>query len=112
MDRKIAPIINEYGGNLRGLGIRPEKIILFGSSANGRLLKDSDLDLAVISKDFSGMDLWERACILGRARVGLKWPMEILGLSPDEFENAGKGSFIGDEVKTKGIDMLKTSAIG
>ncbi len=44
------------------------------------------------------MDLWERLCLLGRARLGIKRPMEIIGVTEEEFEKVLTGSFIGDEV--------------
>ncbi|MBI2267680.1 MAG: hypothetical protein HYU64_21360 [Armatimonadetes bacterium] len=51
------------------------------------------------------MDLWQRATLLGSARKGIKWPMEIVGVTPEEFMQEGQGTFIGDEVKEKGIEI-------
>ncbi len=36
MDRKTIEIINRYKEELRKLGIRPERVILYGSRAKGR----------------------------------------------------------------------------
>jgi predicted nucleotidyltransferase len=103
MDKEISYIINEYQQKLEALGVRVKKIILYGSHASGEAKEDSDIDLLVVSDDFKNMDLWERLCLLGRARMGIKRPMEILGLTEKEFAETPIGSFIGDEVKPKGI---------
>jgi hypothetical protein len=48
----------------------------------------------------------KRLWLLGQARAGMrKKPMEILGLTEEEFELEGKGTFVGDEVKSKGIEV-------
>ena len=105
MDKEINLIVNEYRKKLEVLGIKAKKIILYGSYAFGNAKVDSDLDLVVISNDFKNMDLWERMCILGRARIGIQRPMEILGFTEKEFAKENRGTFIGDEIKTKGVEI-------
>ncbi len=106
MEKKVRDIIAKYKGRLEERGIRPTKIILYGSYAAGNAREHSDLDLVVVSDDLKDLDLWERLCLLGEARVGINRPMEILGLTEEEFESKGKGTFIGDEVKLKGIEVI------
>ena len=106
MDRRYNIIIAQYREKLESLGIRVRGIFLYGSHASGKAREDSDLDLVVVSDDFKDMDLWERLCLLGRARKGIERPMEILGFTEEEFESKGKGTFIGDEVKLKGIEVI------
>ena len=66
--------------------IRTQKVILFGSYAEGRHHKDSDLDLVFISPDFAGRDLIERARILGNAHWSVPdYPMDLLGVTPEEW---------------------------
>jgi predicted nucleotidyltransferase len=103
VDKEISRIINEYQQKLEISGIKVKKIILYGSHAWGKPDKDSDIDLIVVSDDFRDMDLWERLSLLGRARMGIKRPMEILGFTEKEFAETPIGSFIGDEVKPKGV---------
>lgn len=43
---------------------------------------------------------------MGRARMGIKRPMEILGLTEEEFASEYSGTFIGDEVKSKGVVVV------
>ena len=106
MNEREYIIITEYRKKLETLGIRAKKIILYGSRVSGMAREHSDLDLVVVSDDFSDMDVWDRLCLLGRARKGISRPMEILGLTVQEFDSEGEGSFIGDEVKSKGLEVL------
>lgn len=106
MDKEIHHVITEYKQKLEALGIKVKRVILYGSYAEGRAKEDSDIDLVVISDNFKDMDLWERLCILGRARMGIKRPMEILGLTEEEFASEYSGTFIGDEVKSKGVVVV------
>jgi len=103
VDKEVHRTVAEYRKKLEDLGITSEKIIVFGSHAHGRAGEDSGLDLLVVAKAFKDMDLWERMCLLGRARVGINRPMEILGLTPGELEKESPGSFIADEILEKGL---------
>jgi len=52
------------------------------------------------------MDLWERLSLLGRARLGINRPMEIIGMTEDEYVSDEMGSFIKEEVKDKGVSIV------
>jgi len=106
MDKKVNKIINQYRKNLEAMGVKIRKLIIYGSHASGKSKEESDIDLVVVSNDFKDMDLWERLCLLGRARIGIKRPMEILGITEEEFKEEKSGTFLGDEVKSKGIEIL------
>ena len=105
MDCKTIEIIKRYKEELRKLGIRPERVILYGSRAKGKEGEHSDIDVVVISRDFASMNLRERLEILGMAAARIMEPVQALGYTPEEFEAQGKGSFVGDEVKPVGIDV-------
>ena len=106
MKKEVQIIIAEYRETLEAQGINVRKIILYGSHAIGGAREDSDLDLLVVSDDFKNMDLWDGLWLLGLARKGINKPMEILGLTEEEFEAEGRGTFIGDEVKLKGVEVI------
>ena len=106
MDRENYNVITEYKDKLEALGIKVSKIILYGSHASGKAREDSDLDLVVVSDDLKDMDLWERLCLLGEARMGIKRPMEILGFTEEEYESDQCSSFVRDEVKAKGVEVM------
>ena len=107
MGKKIYHIISRYRQNLESLGIKVKRIFLYGSHGRGNPRKDSDIDLVVVSNDFKKMDTWERLCLLGRARIGIYEPMEILGITEEEFESQSHETFIGDEVKAKGVEVVQ-----
>lgn len=50
-------------------GVRPERLVLFGSWTRGTATVDSDIDLVVISRDFEGKTVWERVDLLARAHA-------------------------------------------
>ncbi len=74
---------------------RIEKLILFGSRARGDHLKESDIDLVVISSDFAGMDFLERIRRIARLWEGAL-RLEPLCYTPEEFaQRKGELSIIG-----------------
>jgi len=96
---EIEKIIEKYASVLKEYGISVEKIFLFGSFAAGTALEHSDIDLLVISQDFSEMNLRERLEILGEAAVDLMEPIEAKGYTPEEIKpgNIPEAGFL-DEI--------------
>lgn len=103
MDSEVTQVIDRYKRNLEALGVVISKVILYGSRATGHSRADSDLDLLVVSDSLDGLDLWDRLTLLGRARVGITFPMEILGMTEEEFRGAAQAGFVADEVLPSGI---------
>ena len=62
------------------------KMILFGSFAKNTQREDSDVDVAVVSKDFEGLNHWERIEILTNAIYEVFEPIEAVAFSPEEWE--------------------------
>lgn len=103
MDKEVLETIAKYKDRLTRLGVRPQRVIVFGSHASGEARDDSDLDLLIVSTDFEGMGLWDRLTLLGRARVDINRPMEILAATPAEIESDEVSLFVKHEVLAKGI---------
>ncbi|MEW6201888.1 MAG: nucleotidyltransferase domain-containing protein [bacterium] len=88
--RKVKKAINYLKDLLEDKGIEIEKIVLFGSHSRGNYKEDSDIDVAIISKDFSGKGIFERAKMLG----DIEWrlmdryliPLDIITMSPTDFK--------------------------
>ena len=89
-----------------GKKIRIERVILFGSYAWGRPRVFSDIDLAVISRDFKKLNDLKRIGLLLDVVYKLKMPklvdIEVLGFTPEELENADYFD-IPAEIKEKGV---------
>jgi len=52
--KRIYQIIHQYLGVLKENNLNYTRVYLYGSYAKGNYKKDSDIDLAIVSDDFSG----------------------------------------------------------
>lgn len=87
MDKKtVIEIVNLFQERIKRRGIKPLKIILYGSYAQKTSHKGSDIDIVVISDDFTGMNYWERIDIMSEVIYEIFAPIEAVALSPDEWE--------------------------
>ncbi len=108
MDKKIAETLKEVKIALEAAGIKVSRIVVFGSHATGKATQGSDIDVAIISEDFKDMNLLERLETIGLAfaKAKIMDPVEAIGYTEEEFTSKGEGTFIGDEVKSKGIEVI------
>jgi len=83
-DRKIKKITSMIVGKFK-----PEKIILFGSCANGRVKTDSDIDLLVIAEG-DRISNRELAVKMHSSLWGMKVPVDIIVKSKSQFEKDKK----------------------
>jgi predicted nucleotidyltransferase len=67
------------------MGIRCERMLLFGSQASGTAHEGSDIDLFVISPDWAPYSERERLEMLGIAAVRLLEPIQARGATPEEL---------------------------
>lgn len=98
---QIKPAVNKYLKKLKE-DLRIEKVILYGSFAEGKASKDSDVDLIVISPSFARMDDDERLKLLYRKSVGFPYDLHVYGLTAKEFDSASPLTTLG-EIKKKGL---------
>lgn len=79
-----------------------EKIILFGSAARGEMHKNSDVDLILVSKSFTGKKFFKRGIGLYKYWK-LPYPTDFLCYTPKEFERLKKRVSIVSEALKEGI---------
>jgi predicted nucleotidyltransferase len=108
MAKKITETIERFKQSLEEMGIKVKKIIIFGSYATRRARKHSDIDVVVISDDFKEMNLLKRLETIGLAlaKAKIMEPIEALGYTEEEYNSEREGTFIGDEVKSKGVVVI------
>lgn len=82
-----------------------ERLILFGSYAWGRPTGSSDVDMAVVSPSFRGMDDIERLMRLSAIARHLPTPrpiaVDVVGFTPQEIRKAGHFDLAG-EIRERG----------
>jgi predicted nucleotidyltransferase len=96
--KEAAELIKNF---LKDRNITVDRIIIFGSYAKGNYTKDSDLDIAVISRDFNEKDVFQKAEML----KGLKWalvekfelPFDIVPVSLKQWQESS--SLVVDFIK-------------
>jgi len=96
---EVRRIIQRYVGGLQQ-HIRVDKVILFGSYANGRPNEWSDIDLAIISPDFDGLSMLKRLALMAKARPHRDIFIEALGYGNQEHETADRQTFLGQIKRT------------
>jgi len=108
LDKKITDILEKFKFALQEQGIKVSRFILFGSYASAKATEESDIDVAVVSESFKDVNLLKRLELIGLALAKAKIfePVEALGYTEEEFTSKGQGTFIGDEIKSKGIQII------
>lgn len=90
---------------LEARGVAVSKITLFGSQARGRTRKDSDADFIIVSEDFRGKDIFQRADLIGDAEFltvrKFKIPIDLLLKTPEEIRKGA--SLTADVAHREGI---------
>ncbi|MEW6668745.1 MAG: nucleotidyltransferase domain-containing protein [Thermodesulfobacteriota bacterium] len=81
----LAAVIERYRNELEKMGIRCERVLVFGSQATGVAREGSDIDLFVISSDWAPFTERERLEKLGIAAARILEPIQALGVTPEEI---------------------------
>jgi len=78
----------ERVGKEIGEAARAERVILFGSYANGRMTADSDVDFLVVAE--SELPRHKRSRELYRLIRSHRFPMDIIVYTPDEVRRGSR----------------------
>ena len=89
--------------------ITVNKAILTGSWATGRYLEDSDVDLIIVSDDFSKMPISERLSYLQKKWTS-KIPLEAFGYTVEEFRALRQRSTYVKDAVRNGVVLLRGGA--
>lgn len=108
-DRDVKKIAALYVRELEKLGVSVDEIRLFGSYARGEARSFSDIDFIVVSSRFGQKDRLELSGVLSRAAFPLDAIIEAIGISPEKFESAPKGSFY-EHIRKTGKVVYKKAA--
>ena len=82
---ELKRIVNRYRAQLEKMGIRPVRILVYGSQAAGTAPEGSDIDLIVISGDWKKYNQRERLELLGIASARILEPVQAQGFTPNEI---------------------------
>lgn len=96
--REVLPVLVER--------FRPEAVIVFGSRVRGDALKDSDLDVLVVSADFEGVPWLERPVRVYR-ECDIRFGVELLCYTPAEFARKREELGIVQAALREGVDLLR-----
>jgi len=72
-----------------------DEAYLFGSSSTGSAGEDSDVDLLILSRDFSKYDPDTRLKIIYRASSGFPFDLHAYGVTPEEYASASPLTTLG-----------------
>lgn len=81
-----------------------KKMILFGSRADGKTGRDTDIDLIIVSPEFKEMDFFQRGAKM-YDYWSLRYPVDFLCYTPEEFKKLSKQITIVSEAMKKGIEI-------
>jgi len=85
---------------------KPTRILLFGSRVRGTHIKQSDLDLLIVSRLFEGIPFIARAQrVLWTLQT--PFPVEVLCYTPEEYERKRREIGIVSIASEEGVDLLR-----
>ena len=95
--------VRNYANEINKAGVNLRKVIMFGSFAKGTQHEGSDIDVALVADNFSGVGFLDRQYFSG---IGIKKPyirIEPITYPTDYFVESDP--FI-EEIKKTGIEII------
>ena len=103
--RDIKERVIELHSLLKKNNVRADLFILYGSYATGKAKRGSDIDIAVISRDF-GKDRFDEGSRLNYIASSIDHHIEAVPIGLDEYLSKNSVSPILNEIITTGIPLL------
>ncbi len=83
----------------------PRQVILFGSRARGTQRKDSDYDVLIVAESFKNINFYTRSVLMYKLKGEINASMDIVCLTPQEFDRRKKEIGIIQEACREGIEI-------
>ncbi len=99
---EIVEKLKEFLDVVSGNGFHIERAIMFGSYAKGNAGKWSDIDIALVSKDFTGVRFYDRKK-LNRYLIKIDSRIETHPFRPEDFT---RDNFFVDQIVKEGINII------
>ncbi|MBK8510760.1 MAG: nucleotidyltransferase domain-containing protein [Saprospiraceae bacterium] len=97
--------INNFADEIRAIGIPLDKVILFGSYAKHEQRDDSDIDLALFSKYFSGIGFEDKQLF-----AGINSKREYIDIEVKTFHTLdNESSPLREIVEKTGIELIQAA---
>lgn len=103
--REIKWLMVRYRRLLIQNNIRPQIMILFGSHSQKKATKDSDIDVAVVSRDL-GFDRLKEGALLNRLAHRINSKIEVVPINLRSYFDQQNISPILDQIKKTGTPLL------
>lgn len=100
---ELKQVVERYRSQLQKMGIRPTRVLLYGSQAAGTAREGSDIDLIVISGDWEKYNYRQRLELLGIAAARILEPVQAQGFTPNEIKSKKVTSFWQQVIKEQAI---------
>ncbi len=100
---ELKQIVKRYRAQLEKMGIRPVRILLYGSQAAGTAREGSDIDLIVISGDWKKYNHRQRLELLGIASARILEPVQAQGFTPSEIRTKKVMPFWQEIIKEQAV---------
>ena len=101
--KPVIQVISRFADAVMKRGISIEKMVLYGSYAHGKERSDSDIDIAVVSKDF-GKDRTEEGMLLFQIAGEVDVRLEPVPISLVSYEKNTWVPLI-YEIRTNGLEL-------
>lgn len=109
---RVDPTLERFARRLR-TELGAERVLLFGSHARGTAQPDSDYDLIVVAERFATQPRLKRSAGLRDIfyAAGGHAPLDLVCLTPAEFDRARQQITLVSAVLPEAIDLLEPAAV-
>ena len=106
---ELKRVVKRYRNQLEKMGIRPTRVLLYGSQAAGTAREGSDIDLIVISGDWEKYNQRQRLELLGIGAARILEPVQAQGFTPSEIRSKKVTPFWQHVIEEQSIAIYRSS---